>query len=74
MAPQWIADNGNKEYDLSVEARAQLRERYAQPRLEAMHLWLVQTRKTVADGAALARAIDYSLKRWPALARYAQCH
>jgi len=57
--------------DLSVEARAQLRERYAQPRLEAMHLWLVQTRKTVADGAALARAIDYSLKRWPALARYA---
>ena len=57
--------------DLSIEARAQLRERHAQPRLEAMYLWLVQTRKTVADGAALARAIDYSLKRWPALARYA---
>ena len=44
--------------DLSADARAQLRERYAQPRLAAMHLWLLQTRKTVADGAALARAID----------------
>lgn len=57
--------------DVSVQLRAQLRLQYAQPRLEAMYLWLVQTRKTVADGAALARAIDYSLKRWPALVRYA---
>ncbi|AVR87174.1 Mobile element protein [Thauera aromatica K172] len=57
--------------DVSVKVRAELRLQYAQPRLEAMYLWLVQTRKTVADGAALARAIDYSLKRWPALARYA---
>ncbi|AVR87266.1 Mobile element protein [Thauera aromatica K172] len=57
--------------ELSIEARAELRAQYARPRLEAMYLWLVQTRKTVADGAALARAIDYSLKRWPALARYA---
>lgn len=57
--------------DVSIAQRAELRQRYAQPRLEAMHLWLIHTRKGVADGAALARAIDYSLKRWPALARYA---
>jgi transposase len=25
----------------------------------------------VADGGALAKAIDYSLRRWPAFARYA---
>jgi transposase len=57
--------------DLSIAARAQLRAQYARPRLQALHLWLVHTRKSVADGAALAKAIDYSLKRWPALARYA---
>ena len=33
-----------------------------------MHEWLQRTRDTVADGSGLARAIDYSLKRWPALA------
>lgn len=58
--------------DVSSEVRAELRLRYAQPRLEALHLWLVHTRKRVADGSALAKAIDYSLKRWPALARYAR--
>ena len=31
----------------------------------------VATRKRVADGSALAKAIDYSLKRWTALIRYA---
>ena len=36
-----------------------------------MHDWLRQTRITVADGRGLAKAIDYSLKRWPALSRYA---
>jgi transposase len=29
-------------------------------------------RESVADGGGLARAMDYSLKRWPALSRYAQ--
>jgi hypothetical protein len=36
-----------------------------------MHIWLLQTRQATADGGALARAIDYSLKRWPAIMRYA---
>jgi len=57
--------------EVSIEVRGELRQRYAQPRLEAMHLWLLHTRKGVADGGALAQAMDYSLKRWPALARYA---
>lgn len=51
--------------------RERWRAQYAQPRLNAMHIWLLQTRQTTADGGALARAIDYSLKRWPALVRYA---
>lgn len=34
-------------------------------------MWLLSSRRSVADGGALAKAIDYSLRRWPALARYA---
>lgn len=33
--------------------------------------WLMATRRTTADGGALAKAVDYCLKRWPALSRYA---
>jgi len=55
----------------TVEERARRRKETSQPLLEALHLWLLNTRRTVADGGALARAIDYSLRRWPALARYA---
>ena len=56
---------------LSIDARAALRAELALPRLDALHLWMINTRKQTADGGALARALDYSLKRWPALARYA---
>lgn len=57
--------------DYNVESRLQLRIRQAQPKLESLHTWLLQTRRTVAEGSGVARAIDYSLKRWPALLRYA---
>jgi transposase len=58
--------------DLDIAARRALREREAGPKLEALHDWLVALRRTTPDGGALARAIDYSLKRWPALARYVE--
>jgi transposase len=57
--------------ELANAERQALREREALPTLQAMQEWLQRTRDTVADGGGLARAIDYSLKRWPALARYA---
>jgi transposase len=57
--------------DLSIEARAQLRQEQAQPRLAALREWLINTRLSVAEGSGTAKAIDYSLKRWPALCRYA---
>jgi transposase len=56
---------------LSIEERTALRGREAAPLLEALHVWLQATRVTVANGGGTAKAIDYSLKRWPALARYA---
>lgn len=57
--------------DLMIEARAHLRQTQAQPRLAALHAWLIATRLSVAAGSATANALDYSLKRWPALCRYA---
>jgi transposase len=57
--------------ELDVHARCELRRREAKPLQTDMFEWLVATRKRVADGSALAKAIDYSLKRWPALIRYA---
>ena len=58
--------------DLANAERQSLREREARPKLQAMQDWLQRTRDTVADGGSLARAMDYSLKRWPALSRYAR--
>lgn len=57
---------------LSIDERAELRQRKAQPLLTAMHEWLKATRVTVANGGGTAKAIDYSIKRWAALARYAE--
>ncbi len=57
--------------NLTVEERTALRKEQAQPLLQSMHDWLLQTRVTVANGGGTARAIDYSLRRWTALSRYA---
>jgi len=61
----------NRGKDMDIAARTQLRREEAQPLLEAMHDWLLRTRVTVANGGGTAKAIDYSLKRWVALSRYA---
>ena len=56
---------------LDAEARRALRQREAKPVLDALFTWLYATRQSLADGGATAKAIDYSLKRWQALIRYA---
>ncbi|AET94939.1 transposase IS66 (plasmid) [Burkholderia sp. YI23] len=55
---------------LDVEARRQLRKSRAKPVCDALYEWLVTQRKLVSDGSAIAKALDYSLKRWEALTRY----
>lgn len=57
--------------DMDCAARARYREQHSQPELTTLYDWLTGLRPTVANGGALAKAIDYSLKRWPALIRYA---
>jgi transposase len=56
---------------LTTEARKALRAKHAKPRLTLYHAWLVKTRAAVPDGTGTAKAIDYTLNRWPALTRYA---
>ncbi len=57
--------------DMDVVGRTLLRQAQAQPVLRDMHDWLLRIRATVANGGGTAKAIDYSLKRWVALSRYA---
>lgn len=56
---------------LSTEARKQLRAEKSLPILQSLHNWLLQTRAQTANGGGTAKAIDYTLKRWQSLIRYA---
>lgn len=58
--------------DLSTAERKQLRAEKSLLRLTDLHDWLQQTRLRVAPNTATSKAIDYSLKRWAALVRYAE--
>jgi transposase len=58
--------------DVSTDARKQLRTEKSLPLLIDLHSWLQQTRLRTAPGTTTAKAIDYSLKRWIALTRYAE--
>jgi hypothetical protein len=49
----------------------QHRALHSLPQLQGMHQWLTGLQSGVANGGALAKAIDYTIKRWPALIRYA---
>lgn len=55
---------------MSPEERQQLREQQARPIAKTLHDWMQAHRLKVPDGTGIARALDYSLKRWTALTRY----
>lgn len=57
---------------LSIEDRQRLRADKSLPTLHALHDWLIQTRSQTANGSGSAKALDYTLRRWPSLIRYAQ--
>ena len=56
---------------LTIETRQILRAEKSLPILQSLHDWLLQTRFHTADGGGTAKAIDYTLKRWQSLIRYA---
>ena len=61
-----------REQQLPLPDVLALRQKEALPRLSAFYDWLQASRTKVPNGTASAKAMDYALKRWPALLRY--CH
>ncbi len=64
-------ERGIREAALQVNAITQVRQAQSKPLLQALHAWLVAQRHSITDGTATAKAMDYALKRWDALIRYA---
>lgn len=56
--------------ELKPDRRREVRQERARPIADALHEWMVAQRKLVPEGSAIAKALDYSLKRWEALTRY----
>ena len=56
--------------ELSSDERRRIRQEQARPILDELHDWLTRHRLLVPNGSSTAKAIDYSLKRWTALAHY----
>lgn len=50
--------------------RLEQRRNRAAPVARTLHEWMTAQRAKVPPGTATAKALDYSLKRWTALARY----
>lgn len=56
---------------MTVEERLAHRQRHAVPALSALKAWLDKLRPTILGNSGTANAIDYTLRRWPSLIRYA---
>lgn len=56
--------------DLLPDERQRIRQEKAKPIADALHVWMLAQRRLVHEGTAIAKALDYSLKRWTALVRY----
>lgn len=56
--------------ELDADDRRRLRELRSKPIADTLHEWLTLHRQRATDGTAIAKAIDYSLKRWGPLTRF----
>lgn len=56
--------------DRLPDERWRIRQEKAVPIADALHAWMLAQRQRVHEGTAIAKALDYSLKRWTALVRY----
>jgi transposase len=54
----------------AIETRHAVRRERAKPLIDDLHAWLYQQRVRLSAKNELAKAIDYSLKRWAALTRF----
>ena len=58
--------------ELSVEDRLACRRSRAQPLWDEFFVWLKLERTRVAEGSAIAKALDYSINHWVALTAHLQ--
>jgi transposase len=56
--------------ELSIEQRQRIRQSQSKPIADKLREWLLLQRLKATDGTAIAKAIGYSLGRWPALVRF----
>ena len=59
-----------KKTDGTAEDRREYRQQHSQPVMQQLYEWLNQHHLTVPSSSPTAKAINYTLKRWPALSRY----
>jgi len=57
---------------MKADARHAHRQQHALPHLQSLRIWLDELRPQVAGNSGTARAMDYTLRRWTALARYVE--
>ena len=57
--------------ELGTEQRQTVRQQQTRPILDTLHEWMTLQRRQVPNGSATAKALDYSLRRWVALTRFA---
>jgi len=55
---------------VSHERRRAVRDQRSRPLMAELEIWLRQQRAKLSPKSETARAIDYSLKRWPAFTRF----
>lgn len=56
--------------DLPPDQRLVERRRRSEPITTMWHKWLTEHRRLATDGTAIAKAFDYTLRRWAALTRF----
>lgn len=56
--------------ELEPGIRQRIRQDKVAPFIDALHTWMIAQRQLVPEGSTIAKALDYSLKRWIALTRY----
>ena len=53
-----------------AEERLSVRQQLSRPLIDDLHAYMATERTKLSRGNDLAKAIDYMLKRWPAILRY----
>jgi transposase len=55
---------------LSADQRLAARRQRSRPLTDALETWMRQERRKLSSGNPIAKAMNYSLERWPALTRF----